>query len=180
MVTTGGVGEVSAINTHAGAFVEHSSIVHIVGTPALRLREIRDFSLHHTLGHGKFDCFSKMFTSISTAQVFLYDASQAPDQIDYALKTCWVSSRPVYIEIPSDMAQQSVDGARLAQPLDLSYPQNDKETESIVLSQIQDLLRKAARPCVLVDMCATRQKVGHGYLSSDPLQRRHTNIINNR
>ena len=164
MVTTGGVGEISAINPHTGAFVEHASIVHIVGTPALRLRDVRDFNLHHTLGHGKLDCFSKMFTSISAAQLFLYDVLQVPDQIDYALKTCWVSSLPVYIEIPSDMAQQSVEGARLAQPLDLSYPQNDKATESIVLSQIQGLLRKAERPCILVDMCATRQKVSHGYL----------------
>ena len=119
-------------------------------------------------------------TGVQTCVSDLYDALQVPDQIDYALKTCWVSSLPVYIEIPSDMAQQSVEGTRLAQPLDLSYPQNDKATESIVLSQIQGLLRKAERPCILVDMCATRQRVSHGYLSSDPLQLRHANRIKNR
>lgn len=161
MVTTGGVGEISAINPHAGAFVEYASVVHIVGTPALGLRGNTEFCLHHTLGQGKFDCFAKMFTQISATQVHLYDASEAPKQIDHALKTCWVSSRPVYIEIPSDMAQRLVDGSRLVQPLDLSYPENDKATESFVLSRIQDLLRRAKKPCIVLDMCATRQRVSH-------------------
>lgn len=167
MVTTGGVGEISAINPHAGAFVEHAPVVHIVGTPALKLRGIKDFQLHHTLGYGKFDCFSRMFESISAAQVFLCDALQVPEQIDYALKTCWLSSQPVYIEIPSDMAQRPVEGARLAQPLDLSYPQNDKAAESVILSRIQDLLRKAEKPCILVDFHATKQRVSDETFLSD-------------
>lgn len=164
MVTTGGVGELSAINPHAAAFSEQLSLVHIVGSPALRLRSQKRFNMHHYLGDGRFYVFSKMFSEISAAQVFLDDEISAPTQIDNTLQTCWISSRPVYIEIPSDMALKTVEGAGLMKPLDLSYPHNEKSLQKEAISKLKNLLKAAEQPCILVDLCAVRQRVSRYYI----------------
>lgn len=159
IVTTGGVGELSAINPHAGAFSEQVSLVHIVGTPALAIRGNRKFNMHHTLGTNEYDVFQRMFKSISAEQVALDDVSRVPEQIDHVLKTCWISSRPVYISVPSDMANKLVDATRLLEPLDLSYPVNDEEQERKALTALAGRLGSAKRPCILVDMGAAKQRV---------------------
>ncbi|KAK4944548.1 hypothetical protein LTR10_015982 [Elasticomyces elasticus] len=159
IVTTGGVGELSAINTHAGAYSEQVSLVHIVGSPALRIRENGKFAMHHTLGNTDFGVFKKMFEPISAAHESLSDVRDAPKQIDYALRKCWISSRPVYIDIPSDMANEIVEGAALATSLDLSYAINDKKVESQALASLQKQLDNAKRACFLLDLGAARQRL---------------------
>ena len=49
IVTTFGVGELSAINAIAGAYSEYVPVVHIVGTPST-LSQADGMLLHHTLG----------------------------------------------------------------------------------------------------------------------------------
>lgn len=51
MITTFGVGELSAINGIAGAYSERLPIVHIVGCPSTKLSKAKAL-LHHTLGDG--------------------------------------------------------------------------------------------------------------------------------
>src|ERR1700733_11948239 len=57
--TTYGVGELSAINGIAGAYVEHVPVFHLVGMPKLPTQAARRL-VHHTLGNGEFDFFRKM------------------------------------------------------------------------------------------------------------------------
>ncbi|KIX08712.1 uncharacterized protein Z518_03369 [Rhinocladiella mackenziei CBS 650.93] len=133
MVTTGGVGELSSINTHAGAYSEHITMVHIVGSPALSIRGNRKFNMHRTLGNDDYDVFKNMFKAVSGDQVTLNDASRTPEQIDHVLKICWVSNRPVDIDIPADMANKVVDRSKLSSHLDLSYPVSDKNQETKAL-----------------------------------------------
>ncbi|KAJ4291525.1 hypothetical protein N0V88_006122 [Collariella sp. IMI 366227] len=54
LVTTFGVGELSAINGVAGAFSEHIPVVHIVGCPST-ISQRNGMLLHHTLGNGDFN-----------------------------------------------------------------------------------------------------------------------------
>lgn len=49
LITTYGVGELSAINAIAGAFAERAPVVHIVGTPRRDAQDGRKM-IHHTLG----------------------------------------------------------------------------------------------------------------------------------
>lgn len=49
IITTFGVGELSAINAIAGAFSEYVPVVHIVGTPST-ISQRDGMLLHHTLG----------------------------------------------------------------------------------------------------------------------------------
>lgn len=66
MITTFGVGELSAINAMAGAYSEYVPIVHIVGQPHTASQ--RDgMLLHHTLGNGDYNVFAGMAAKVSCA-----------------------------------------------------------------------------------------------------------------
>ncbi|KAG6006108.1 hypothetical protein E4U21_007405 [Claviceps maximensis] len=158
LITTFGVGELSAINGVAGAFSEHIPVVHIVGYPST-ISQRNGMLLHHTLGNGDFNVFANMSSQISCDLAKLNDPSDIADQIDHALRQCWICSRPVYITLPTDMAQAKVEGARLNRPIDLSEPTNDKEQEDYVVDIILKYLTSAKNPMLLVDACAVRHRV---------------------
>lgn len=158
IVTTFGVGELSALNGIAGAFSERVPVVHIVGTPST-LSQRDGMLLHHTLGNGDFNVFANMSREISVATAKLTDPYEAATQIDYALKECWVKSRPVYISLPTDMVQKKIEGERLKTPIDLSLPPNDPDKEAYVVDVILKYLQAAENPIILVDACAIRHRV---------------------
>src|SRR6185369_2039246 len=56
LVTTFGVGELSAANAVAGSYAEHVPVVHIVGAPSKDTQGARRV-VHHTLGDGDFEHF---------------------------------------------------------------------------------------------------------------------------
>jgi pyruvate decarboxylase len=158
IVTTFGVGELSAINAIAGAYSEVVPVVHIVGTPST-ISQRNGQLLHHTLGNGDFNVFSNMSAQISVVTAKLNEPIEAASLIDHALRECFVQSRPVYITLPTDMVQKKIEGARLQTPIDLSYPTNDPDTEKYVLDVILRSLYAAKSPTVLVDACAIRHRV---------------------
>ena len=158
IITTFGVGELSAINAIAGAFSEFVPIVHIVGTPST-LSQKDGMLLHHTLGNGKFDVFADMNRDISCAMAKLNNPHEAATLIDYAIRECWIQSRPVYITLPTDIVQKKVEGERLKTPLDLEFPLNDPEKEGYVVDTVLKYLHAAKNPIILVDACAIRHRV---------------------
>jgi len=100
-----------------------------------------------------------MFESISCYSTKLSDASQAADQIDDAIRQCYIQSRPVYIALPTDMVEKKVDGLRLKTKLDLSYPKNNEDQENYAVEQVLKHLHAAKNPVVLVDACTIRHRV---------------------
>ena len=100
LITTFGVGELSAINAIAGAYSEYVPVVHIVGTPST-LSQRDGMLLHHTLGNGNFNVFADMSKDISCAVAKLNDPYEAATLIDNAIRECWLQSRPVYITLPT-------------------------------------------------------------------------------
>jgi pyruvate decarboxylase len=157
LVTTFGVGELSAVNAIAGAYSEYVPIVHIVGYPSTRSQN-NGALLHHTLGNGDFTVFSRMSKEISCAVSMLNNEHEAAVLIDNAIRECYLQSRPVYISLPSDIVQRKVDGDRLNTPLDLEYPPNDQEAEDYVVDVVLKYLHAAKNPVVLVDACAIRHR----------------------
>ncbi|CAG8950781.1 hypothetical protein HYFRA_00002996 [Hymenoscyphus fraxineus] len=143
LVTTFGVGELSAVNALAGAYSEHVPIVHIVGCPATPSQKDGAL-LHHTLGNGNFN---------------LNDPGNIAAQIDNALQQCFIQSRPVYIMFPTDMVAKKVEGFRLETPIDMQYPINDPDKEEYVVGVVLKYLMRAKSPIILVDACAVRHRV---------------------
>lgn len=157
LVTTFGVGELSAVNAIAGAYSEYVPIVHIVGYPST-LSQRDGALLHHTLGNGDFTVFSRMSKEISCAVSMLNNIHEVTTLIDNAIRECILQSRPVYISLPTDMVQKKVDGDRLNTPLDLSYPPNEQEREDYVVDVVLKYLHAAKNPVILVDACAIRHR----------------------
>ncbi|KAL5597038.1 hypothetical protein BROUX41_006295 [Berkeleyomyces rouxiae] len=158
LVTTFGVGELSAINGLAGAYSEHIPIVHIVGCPSTVSQRSSQL-LHHTLGNGDFKVFEHMNSHVSCHVANLTDVVTAPADIDRALRQCVLMSRPVYIMLPTDLTEKKVDGARLKVPISTAEPPNDPETEKYVVDVCLKYIHRAHRPVILVDACAVRHNV---------------------
>ncbi|KAI5919729.1 pyruvate decarboxylase [Camillea tinctor] len=158
LITTFGVGELSAINGIAGAYSEMVPVVHIVGCPST-VSQRNGMLLHHTLGNGDFNVFANMSALVSCVLAKLNDPAEIAAQIDHALRECYVRSRPVYLMLPTDMAIAKVEGERLESPIDLHSPENDADKEDYVVDVVLKYLHAAKKPVVLVDACAVRHRV---------------------
>lgn len=71
LVTTFGVGELSAANGLAGSTAEKVPVIHIVGTPAT-FKQSQGLLLHHSLGDHHFNTFSEIAKHITGAHLDLY------------------------------------------------------------------------------------------------------------
>ncbi|KAK6351175.1 Pyruvate decarboxylase 1, variant 2 [Orbilia javanica] len=158
LITTFGVGELSALAAVAGSYSERVPVVHIVGTPST-LSQKKGALLHHTLGNGDFSVFANMSRFISQVLVNLNNPDIAAREIDRALRACYVSSHPVYIALPTDMVLRKICAKGLESPLDLSLHPNDRETEDDVIANITKMIYSANNAVVLVDACAARHRV---------------------
>jgi TPP-dependent 2-oxoacid decarboxylase len=106
IVTTFGVGELSAMNAIAGAYAESVPVVHIVGTPA-RAASTNGGLFHHNLPGPGFGHFGRMAAEVTASQTDLR-VGTAPQQIDHSIRTAMRTSLPVYITVPADVAEMPV------------------------------------------------------------------------
>ncbi len=103
LVTTFGVGELSAANAIAGSYAEHVPVVHIVGGPSKDAQGTRR-ALHHSLGDGDFEHFLRMSREITCAQAALMPAT-ATREIDRVLSEVREQKRPGYLLMATDVAR---------------------------------------------------------------------------
>ncbi|KAK5944318.1 hypothetical protein PMZ80_003599 [Knufia obscura] len=150
LVTAFGVGELSAINAVGGAYAEMSPVVHIVGTPPTALQDAR-MCLHHSLGDGNFRVFADMYAKLTVAQANLTDPNTAPSMIDRTLRESVLQSRPVYIELPTNMVKAKVSARSLQFPIDLSIPRNDEGFEDAEVELILARIYSSKQPFIIVD-----------------------------
>jgi pyruvate decarboxylase len=157
LVTTYGVGELSAINGISGAYSEHVPIIHIVGTTSRLARKDR-IMIHHTLGENwDHDTFQRMSEPVRSASVFLLDDTTFTKHVDSVIETCVKTRRPVYIYIPMDTPDLLVDSSPLFTPLSLEITNDGQEDgEDAIVKDIMEMLEKAQQPTVLVDVLAHR------------------------
>jgi pyruvate decarboxylase len=149
IVTTFGVGELSALNAIAGAFAERAPIVHIVGTPPRPLQDNR-VSVHHTFNDGDHRRFIPLHSSITVVQACLRDPRDSPEKIDAALEQCLLHSRPVYIEVPLDMVSLPVPSSRLNRIV--AIPETiPTETCDEALSIVLNRITECKQPMIFVD-----------------------------
>ncbi|KAJ5365648.1 hypothetical protein N7517_008534 [Penicillium concentricum] len=151
IMTTLGVGELSAINALAGSCAEHVPVIHIVGYPSTTVQEKRP-PMHHTMGDGDFGRFARMSAEVSSAVVILKDKSDATRLIDETILECCRSSKPVYIGFPVDLVNAEVDPSPLESPLafeelNLQTMEDEEHTANLILGRI----RAAQNPVIIVD-----------------------------
>lgn len=102
LITTYGVGELSAINAVAGSNAENVPIVHIVGTPSSKSIENKTL-IHHNFQDVNYNAFIDSYKSVTAATAFL-TRDNAKMEIDRVFKVMVKEKRPVYIALPIDVA----------------------------------------------------------------------------
>ncbi|KAI8078709.1 thiamine diphosphate-binding protein [Halteromyces radiatus] len=152
VLTTFGVGELSATNGIAGSYAEMVPVIHLVGTPSTS-SQATGALLHHSLGNGDFSVFINMYTNITAASAHLTTGSAAR-QIDEVLSTCLRRRRPGYIGIPADIVNHEIMVEDI--PLDYSIPKNPPETQEAALKAIIQAIEVARHPIIIADACVVR------------------------
>ncbi|MCD4561750.1 indolepyruvate decarboxylase [Lelliottia nimipressuralis] len=104
LLTTFGVGELSAMNGVAGSFAEYVPVLHIVGAPGSAAQQKGEL-LHHTLGDGEFRHFYRMSEPVTVAQAILTEQN-ACYEIDRVLSIMLRERRPGYLMLPADVAKK--------------------------------------------------------------------------
>jgi len=155
LLTTFGVGELSALNGIAGSYAEYVPVIHIVGAPALNAQKRHEL-LHHSLGDGDFSHFPRMSAQITVAQALL-TPENATQEIDRVLGEALYARRPVYIQLPTDVASHQVSAP--TRPLESRLPAVDKNSVEAFTRAATALLRSADRVSLLADFLADRFEV---------------------
>ncbi|KAM3164756.1 Pyruvate decarboxylase [Lachancea thermotolerans] len=158
LITTFGVGELSALNGIAGSYAEHVGVLHIVGVPSVSA-QAKQLLLHHTLGNGDFTVFHRMSANISETTAMITDLATAPSEIDRCIRTTYIRQRPVYLGLPSNFVDQMVPASLLDTPIDLALKPNDQQAEEEVISTLLEMIKDAKNPVILADACASRHDV---------------------
>jgi TPP-dependent 2-oxoacid decarboxylase len=115
VLTTFGVGELSAINGVAGSYAESVPVLQITGSPATEVMASRSLA-HHTLVDGDFDHFRRAYQQVTVAAETLR-ARESSHQIDTVLTAMLATSKPGYLSIPADVVTCLVSAEPLARPL---------------------------------------------------------------
>ncbi|KAI9346336.1 pyruvate decarboxylase PdcB [Pilaira anomala] len=156
LVTTFGVGELSAINGIAGSYSEMLPVIHIVGTPVTSSQNSHAL-LHHSLGNGDFQVFTKMSSMVTVAAVHL-SRERALEEIDHVISTAYLRKRPGYIGFPLDFMLKEVQVSETQlEPLKLFNKPNPKEVQEIALQKILEEIKSSQKPAIIVDGCVLRQ-----------------------
>ncbi|EIN12769.1 pyruvate decarboxylase [Punctularia strigosozonata HHB-11173 SS5] len=159
LLTTFGVGELSAVNGIAGAFSEMVPVVHIVGVPSTDQQKNKPM-LHHTLGDGRYTAYLEAYKQFTVAHASLNNAKAAPAEIDRVLEECIIQGRPTYIMLPTDIAYAKTSSSRLKVPLKTLPPPNVEEVEEFVLDEIVKQVHAVEdEVIILVDACSIRHHV---------------------
>lgn len=157
VITTYGVGELSAINGIGGAYSEYVPVIHIVGTTARAAQKAR-LMIHHTLGEGlDHAVYRDVSRPLCAASEFLANDTEFTAQVDHVIQVCFRTKLPVYLYVPIDTPDILVDGGRLQKPLDLVINNAGKEREEdSIVDKVVEALGNAERPCLLVDLFVQR------------------------
>ncbi|MEB7434703.1 alpha-keto acid decarboxylase family protein [Staphylococcus pasteuri] len=142
LVTTFGVGELSAVNGIAGSYAERVPVIAITGAPTRAVESAGKY-VHHSLGEGKFDDYRKMFEPITTAQGYI-TPDNATTEIPRLIQEAINERRPVHIHLPIDVAMTEIDVTSTFQP-----KQSTEQDISSYIKMIEDKLNAAKQPVII-------------------------------
>ncbi|KAG9248442.1 pyruvate decarboxylase [Calycina marina] len=155
LLTTYGVGELSAMNGVAGAYAEQAGMIHLVGMTS-RPQQTMKALIHHTMEPGMdHSIYIGMSEPVRKTHTFLWDDAIMAEEIDRVIIAGVKSRLPVFIYIPMDVVQVQLDASRLETPLDTTI-ENDRAVENKVVQSILEAIKSAKNPVVLADVLTTR------------------------
>ncbi|UNM04379.1 indolepyruvate decarboxylase [Citrobacter freundii] len=168
LLTTFGVGELSAINGIAGSYAEYVPVLHIVGAPCRGAQRGGEL-MHHTLGDGDFQHFYRMQQAVTTASAVL-DEQNACYEIDRVLRAMLIERRPGYLMLPADVAKQPATPPNDILIVPLSEPESS--VAEAFRYHARERLLDSPRVALLADFLALRfglQPVLQRWMAETPM-----------
>ncbi|KAK3055544.1 hypothetical protein LTR09_003464 [Extremus antarcticus] len=157
LVTTHGVGELSALNAIAGAMTEQVKVIHVVGQTSLKMQKNR-MMIHHSIGFSPdHQMFNKAAKDFRVAAAEIQSAQGAAEEIDRVLRECFVKSGPVYLFVPIDLVDQQVPSKALETPLNLE-PEADEDAVKDASQRILEAIASSKSPALFVDCLVQRHQ----------------------
>lgn len=157
VMTTYGVGELSAINAVGGAYSESVPLVHLVSTPsrkAMAAGEDLRRPVHHMMPGRGMEVYADMAKSVTCAQANLHKIermAEAAEAYDEVLRTAVRESRPVYVSVGSDMWELPVPVELSEKKMEVDVPKNDAGLQKEVVEAVWSIMQKAKQPLVIAD-----------------------------
>lgn len=149
LVTTFGVGELSAMNAIAGSFAENIPVIKIVGVPATKFIKEKKL-LHHNFQNPDYYAFERAFSNVVETTAYLDEVS-AKEEIDRILSVFIEQRRPVYIAIPVDVCKLEIENAPK-----IKQPKSDENSLNQAVEHALKLINKSKNPLILADVLIKR------------------------
>ncbi len=141
------VGGLKLANTTAEAYAEKSPVVVISGSPGTNERA-KNPLLHHKVKD--FDTQFKVFEQLTVASTVLHDPETAFAEIDRVLNAAITHKRPVYIEIPRDVAGMPGGAVNPLPPP--AKRESDPQALDEALREAVDMINSARKPVILAGL----------------------------
>lgn len=151
VVTTYGVGELSAINGIAGSMAENVPVIHIAGVPKTSFIE-KNIIVHHNFSNPNYYLFENAYKNVVETTAYL-NFENAKKEIDRVFNVFVNEKKPVYIAIPVDVCELLIDDYGFDK---IEYKKSDEKTLNETVSEIISLIEKAKNPIIFFDYLCKR------------------------
>ena len=153
LVTTSGVGELSAANGIAGSYAHNVPVLHIVGYPNSKVIQ-QDIPVHHTLANFQKNSFLESFKSICGATTILTETNYL-EEIQRVVLNMLITKKPSYLGVPTDLIDMEISQT----VEDISFYRQrggDSEIVAKVGDEIIERFLKAKKPVIFLGINVAR------------------------
>jgi indolepyruvate decarboxylase len=147
------VGALKIINAVTCSYAERCPVIVISGSPGIKERST---SLHQFTKN--FDYQKNIFDQITCASVILDDPSTAGFKIDEAINKLQYFKQPIYIELPRDIADQSISYDVYKQGTPKKYV-SDIENLNESIKESENIINDSKNPVILAGVQLSRYKL---------------------
>lgn len=149
LITTYGVGELSAINAIAGSYAENIPVIKIVGVPHTNFIK-KNKVIHHNFEHPDYYACQKAYSNVVETTAFL-DEKNAKEEIDRVLSAFINEKKPVYIAIPVDICELEIENDPK-----IKIKTSDTEKLHAAVEHIIEVINKTQQPVIIADVLVER------------------------
>ncbi len=149
VITTFGVGELSAINGIAGAYSENVPVIKIAGVPKTACIK-SNVPVHHNFSEPDYYAFERIYQNVTSTTAYLTE-DNAKSEIDRVIETFVKFKKPVYIALPVDICNHLIDD-KIPEIYIKSNPDNLKAAAQKIVS----LINAAKNPLIMTDYLMKR------------------------
>lgn len=149
LITTYGVGELSAINAIAGSYAESVPVIKIVGVPPTSCIQ-KNKVLHHNFEHPDYYACERAYSNVVKTTAYL-DKENTKEEIDRVLSVFINEKKPVYIAIPVDVCELEIENTPK-----IEIKTSNEDNLNAAVEHALELMNNAKKPVIIADVLVER------------------------